>query len=125
MQIIKRDDSTLELNINKLVEAIRKMITELVERIAEIADRTMSQMHEVAHVIMHFFSGIFGRVPKKVSLVSMVYVVPLLVPDLKHITINFLEHASEVRKQYLLTRYHRGNADDADFSFSCNLITVI
>lgn len=124
MQIVKRDGTAIEFNISKIVEAITKTMMSFFEELEEYMQEHYSQMHEVAHAIMHFFGSIFGRSYKKKSLISIVYSVPLLVPDLKHITIDFLEHAGEVRKQYLLTRYHRGNTDDTDTSFSCNLITV-
>ena len=124
MQIVKRDGTAIEFNISKIVEAITKTMMSFFDELEEYMQEHYSQMHEVAHAIMHFFGSIFGRSYKKKSLISIVYSVPLLVPDLKHITIDFLEHAGEVRKQYLLTRYHRGNTDDTDTSFSCNLITV-
>ena len=124
MQIVKRDGETVEFNISKIVEAISKVLMDFAEKVEELTRESYAQIHEVAHAIMHFFGSLFGRSPKKKSLISVVYAVPLLVPDLKHITIDFLEHAREVRKQYLLTRYHRGNTDDTDTSFSCNLITV-
>ena len=34
--------------------------------------------------------------------------------DLKHIVIAFLEHSGLTRKVYLVTRFHRGNTDDAN-----------
>lgn len=115
----------LSESISKLVDTIvNSMLKQLADSLAEFSESVMAGLHEAAQTILSFFGAIFRFSPKKNAMVCAYYAIPMHVPNLKHITINFLEHAGEVRKQYLLTRYHRGNTDDTDTSFSCNLITV-
>ena len=112
--------------ISKLVDTIvNTMLKQLADKMAEMTEGLLTGLHEAAHTILSFFGAIFRYSPRKKAMVCAYYAFPMLVPNLKHITINFLEHAGEVRKQYLLTRYHRGDTDDTDFSLLCNLITVI
>lgn len=111
--------------ISKFVDTIvNTMLKQFADTLSEFSEGVLSGLHEAAHIILSFFGAIFRFSSKKNAMVCAYYAIPMHVPNLKHITINFLEHAGEVRKQYLLTRHHRGNTDDTDTSFSCNLITV-
>jgi hypothetical protein len=124
MQIVKRDGAIVEFDISKFIDALTKALSNFAEKIEEIVKQGMTYMHDVAHAVMSFFAGLFGHSSKKKSHIIHVYAVPLLLPDLKHIVLSFLEHSGEVRKHFLLTRHNRGNTDDTDTDISCDLITV-
>ena len=94
----------------------------MAERIQEIAQEAFTHMHEVAHALCSFFSSLLCCPANKKIIRYAVYFAPLYVQNLKHIVNVFLEHSSEVRKVYLLSRHHRGNTDDTVVNFSCNLL---
>ena len=125
MQIIERDGETREYNVVELFAGVGALSTAMSEKIQEMRDNIRSLIDRIVQAILETFERFFNIDPTSyVAPVAIHYEIVLCV-SVKHIVLNFLEHASEVRKQFLLTRHHRGNTDDADFSFSCNLTTAI
>lgn len=88
--------------VGKLAEAIRTLIddifTTMLEKFADEMEYFAATAHEAAHAILSVFGAIFRFSPSKNAYVIAYYAIPMLVPNLKHITLNFLEHAGEVRK---------------------------
>ena len=125
MQIVKRNGETREYDVLDLFAGVGGLSTAMPEKMQEVCNNIQDLIDRIILTILETFNRFFNIDPTSyIAPVAIHYEIVLCVPSVKHIILNFLEHAGEVRKQYLLARYHRGNTDDTDTSFSCNLITV-
>lgn len=119
MQIIKRNRETREYNMVDLFAEVGALSTAMSEKIQEINDKLHNLFNRIVQAILESFKELLNITPANyVITVAIHYPLVICVKDIKHIIINFLEHASKVRKIFLITKHHRGSTDDTAFSFS-------
>ncbi len=109
MQIIKRNcesDTTKTIELFAGTGGIAKMISEIVDDIYE----------KFLRALLNAFETVLGIDPRNYVVTAAIHYDLNLgdTQDLKHIVIAFLEHSGLTRKVYLVTRFHRGNTDDAN-----------
>ena len=109
MQIIKhncKSDTTKTIELFAGTGGIAKKISEIVDDIYE----------KFLRALLNAFETVLGIDPRDYVVTAAIHYDLNLcdTQDLKHIVNAFLEHSELTRKIYLVTRFHRGNTDDAN-----------
>lgn len=117
MQCQKRDDESGEYNITDFSTETDTSSAAIINRMKEICDYIRAFISRIIKDMLKIYGGSFKNEPSNYVVHVVVHYIILTCVSVRHIVLNFLECASEVRKQYMLTRYHRSNADDIDSGF--------
>jgi len=112
MVVVKRDDTEVTYDLNRLADAIYEAFMPFDDLMNEIENRIQELWLSVYENFVRFFSTSYSTRLKKKPICFLISLVPLQIPDLKTIENTFLENASKVRKVYLLSKHHRGNTYD-------------
>lgn len=118
---IKRTGETIEFDISKIVNALRKACQELFDTLREtIMERLESiycVLHEFGHWLMH--CGLFNRSSKDrkhTGLNHIYYVATLYIPILLKVSTTVIPY-NKIRGSFLMRSQDRGQDSDDDSSY--------